>query len=126
MCRGPVPISCTELRVQVGATKLYGLSQLLLLAAAAKQPRPPQHARPSAQGAPAGAQGAERTQAVDGDRQHSKAPARSVLLAVAAMPEKVGGHKWARSTAACSWLRCAPLGASCVLSLFGFMCKLAC
>jgi hypothetical protein len=33
-------------------------------------------------------------QAGAGGRQHSKSPARSVLLAVAMMPEKVGGHNW--------------------------------
>jgi len=37
-CRGPLPVCCPQLSVQVGLVSAAGLSQLLVLAAAAAQP----------------------------------------------------------------------------------------
>jgi hypothetical protein len=84
-----VPISCTELQVQVGALKLYGLSQLLLLAAAAAEGRPAHAgASTSAGGAAVSTAGAAVARRPAGKSR--KPPAGQVLEAVAWMPEKVG------------------------------------
>lgn len=98
-----MPISCTELQVQVGALKLYGLSQLMLLAAAAAEARPAHAvANPSAGGAAlstAGAAVAHRPAS-----KVRKLPAGQVLEAVAWMPEKVGGwesHRWRLGSGVC-------------------------
>lgn len=88
-CRGPVPISCTELRLQVGALKLYGLSQLMLLAAAAAKAKPA--AAKLSAGGTAGSMGGDGAAAVRRPAgKGSKPPAGKVLAAVAWMPEKVG------------------------------------
>lgn len=92
LCRGPVPVSCTELVVQVGSLKCTGLSQLVLLAAAAAAAGaqgPSRRAYTSAGGAPAPASATLRPAgALRADRA-SKPPAVKVLTAVAWLPEKV-------------------------------------
>lgn len=87
-----MPISCTELQVQVGALKLYGLSQLMLLAAAAAEARPVHAvANPSAGGTALSTAGAAVAHRAAGKVR--KPPAGQVLEAVAWMPEKVGGNR---------------------------------
>lgn len=92
-----MPVSCSELRVQVGTVKLHGISQLMLLAAAATETRPlPTQGRMSAGG---GAPGIEQDSAIGASAQparrpagrHKQPPAGKVLQAVAWMPEKVRG-----------------------------------
>jgi hypothetical protein len=76
--------------VQVGALKLYGLSQLMLLAAAAAEVRP--LAAPKVSVAGAGSMGGDAP-TVEGHGPAGKSikpPAGKVLEAVAWLPEKVG------------------------------------
>lgn len=76
--------------MQVGAVKLRGLSQLMLLAAAAAEVQPRPGASLSAGGAAAGVEGgAGALPARQPAAKHSKPPAGKVLGAVAWMPEKV-------------------------------------
>lgn len=89
LCRGPTPVSCSELRVQVGMLKLTGLSQLLLLAAAAVEARP---ALAAAQVSGGGAASEAGTAPAPGDKpatNSSMSPAGKVMQGVAVMPEKV-------------------------------------
>lgn len=88
-----MPVSCTELKVQVGLLKVHGLTQLMLLAAAAAEPHGAVHVGPlpSVGGAAVTSEGgraAARPSAKPAVKS-STAPASQVLKAVACMPEKV-------------------------------------
>lgn len=92
LCRGSTPVSCSELRVQVGMLKLTGLSQLLLLAAAAVEARPALDAAQVSGGGAAVAASEAGTAPAPGGKpatNNSMPPAGKVLQGVALMPEKV-------------------------------------
>lgn len=91
-CRGCMPVTCTELRVQVGTVKLTGLSQLVLMAAAAAAASK-QNCVGSAQLAvPQAPTGPWTAPAAELPVQAStvpKQPAAVLLQVVALLPEKV-------------------------------------
>lgn len=104
LCRrgGPLPISCTQLTLQVGMLKVAGASQLLLLAAAAAQAPtlPVQQRQPRTSGVGdnqlAGQQEQAQAQSAGTAAAASKAAAgkhaqvaEQLLKAVALLPDKV-------------------------------------
>jgi hypothetical protein len=97
-----VPISCTELQVQVGTLKLYGLSQLMLLAEAAAEARPLAAAKVSAAGAGSLGSDGPLVEVHRPAGKSSKPPAGKVLEAVAWLPEKVG-YRQDRAGLSCCW-----------------------
>lgn len=112
-----MPVSCSELRVQVGAVKLHGLSQLMLLAAAAAEARPMPHGSPpSAGGAARGVEQGGAASSAPAHRplssRHRQPPAGRVLQAVAWMPEKVSVQRPDCGSSTGQQARVAALGSS--------------